>query len=719
MRQKLNIGILLTLGAILGSCFFYTQRAHAGALPVYISQVQITGGSGHTNDDFVELFNPNSQAVNLKGYRLVKRTAAGTVDTLIKSWTSDTIIPPFSFYLWANTGCANLPYPADGTTSGTLSDDNGVAVRFGASDSGALIDSISWGKANNTFRNVSAQNPGAGLALQRQDLYTENSNFSIAASHPRNSSVADKPAPPSSGGTATSTPQSETPAAVTVEGTEYKNKAEGIVFSELLVNPEGEDGGQEVVELENTGLEAADLRKWILRDGSGTSTVDFTIGSVQLLPGDVATITLPAGSFALDNQGDAIALLYPDGSQADALQYKGPAPERLSYQKYKDGWVWSLPSLGRKNFTKTYIGQSGLGVRISEVLANPVGEDEGKEWVELLNLGEEAIPLAGYRLDDAGTTLGPSNHAVALDDQGVLLPGEFLVVAIPEDAFQLKNDHGELRLFDAQQKMADAVTYEEAPEGKSYARSADGAWAYGIPTPGAASLVDQPLSGAFISELLPNPGEGREEFMELGNASLEPVLLKDLVLGSDSQRKALEKDVLLQPGQLFVFGASELPFSLRNSGGRIELFDQYGRRLSAVDYPAAPAGQSYSRDSGGSFFWTDVPTPGTANTIIQAAAVEKEPAATVPASRSVSEATVYKRLYAQQQELNARLEGELAALQQSVALLGPSENRIVEQVVPTSDTMQTAPTQHREGWLYGIISLLALVLAILLYRRIA
>jgi hypothetical protein len=164
MLRKQNIGILLTLGAILGSCFFYA-RAGAAPMPVYISQIQITGGAGHTGDDFIELFNPNPQPVNLKGYRLVKRTAAGTADTLIKSWTSDTFIPGYSFYLWASSAYASLPCTADVLTSGTLADDNGIAIRFGSSDTGQIIDSAAWGKAGGAFRNIFAQNPGAGQSL--------------------------------------------------------------------------------------------------------------------------------------------------------------------------------------------------------------------------------------------------------------------------------------------------------------------------------------------------------------------------------------------------------------------------------------------------------------------------------------------------------------------------------------------------------------------------
>ncbi|MDP3729330.1 MAG: lamin tail domain-containing protein [bacterium] len=118
---------------------------------VVISEVQITGGTGKTTNDFIELYNPTNTAFNLNGYRLVKRTKTGTTDTSIKSWTSDAFIPPRGFYLWANSGYTDIAITPDITTSGTIADDNGIALRLGAEDTGVIIDSVAWGVAENIF----------------------------------------------------------------------------------------------------------------------------------------------------------------------------------------------------------------------------------------------------------------------------------------------------------------------------------------------------------------------------------------------------------------------------------------------------------------------------------------------------------------------------------------------------------------------------------------
>jgi len=142
----------------------------ASPAKILINEVQIRGGAGKTDNDFIELYNPNDSPVNLKGYRLVKRTKTGTSDLLIKSWTDDAYIPAKGFYLWANSNYLEIPSQPDVTTTVTLSDDNGVAIRFGANDTGTVIDSVSWGEAQNIFveKSAFATNPGAYQSIQRK-----------------------------------------------------------------------------------------------------------------------------------------------------------------------------------------------------------------------------------------------------------------------------------------------------------------------------------------------------------------------------------------------------------------------------------------------------------------------------------------------------------------------------------------------------------------------
>lgn len=209
MKTKVIFLTFLTLLVHL-----YPLQAQAQA-QIYISQIQITGGEGKTREDFIELFNPNDAPFNLKGFRLVKRTEKGASDTSIKSWTDDVWVPAKSFYLWANSTFTSITITPDIKTTATISDDNGIAIRQGPEDTGAIIDSASWGKAENGFRKVLADNPIANQALVRSGLESDGSPFVIAVSKPRNSSqslTVSPPPPPPAAPEPAPAPQTQPPA---------------------------------------------------------------------------------------------------------------------------------------------------------------------------------------------------------------------------------------------------------------------------------------------------------------------------------------------------------------------------------------------------------------------------------------------------------------------------------------------------------------------------
>lgn len=135
-----------------------------------ISALQTTGGAGLTTNDFVKIFNPLAAQFNLKGHRLVKRTKTGSSDTSLKSWTSDTLVPAGGYYLWANSSFATISETPNATTTGSIADDNGVAIRFGEEDTGTIIDSVAWGAAANAFIESAPYptNPIANQILKRK-----------------------------------------------------------------------------------------------------------------------------------------------------------------------------------------------------------------------------------------------------------------------------------------------------------------------------------------------------------------------------------------------------------------------------------------------------------------------------------------------------------------------------------------------------------------------
>lgn len=172
LRQAGLPAFSASLGIVLGTLAFLTFTAKsvvtaANADHIVISEVQIAG-VGATND-FIELYNPTGSSVDLNGFRLVKRTATGSADTSIKAWSSETVVPANSYYLWANSGWTPA-VEADASTAATIAVNNGIALRQGPEDTGTIIDSFAWGTASNAFveGTVFGSNPSASGSAERK-----------------------------------------------------------------------------------------------------------------------------------------------------------------------------------------------------------------------------------------------------------------------------------------------------------------------------------------------------------------------------------------------------------------------------------------------------------------------------------------------------------------------------------------------------------------------
>ena len=129
------------------------------ALPspnLLISQVQ-AGGAVNANDEFIEIHNGGTAAVDLNGYRIVYRSQNGVNDVgPMAVWTTSTMIQPGQYMLIAATsydgGIAPDKVYDPTVCACSLSVTNGgVAIRQGDNNTGTIIDSLGWGTVTNGF----------------------------------------------------------------------------------------------------------------------------------------------------------------------------------------------------------------------------------------------------------------------------------------------------------------------------------------------------------------------------------------------------------------------------------------------------------------------------------------------------------------------------------------------------------------------------------------
>ncbi|MEI6596856.1 MAG: lamin tail domain-containing protein [bacterium] len=533
MRKKGGVFYLVKIMmilAVIGAGFFCTQKVLASQ-SILISEVQITGGPGKTENDFIELYNHTNSPFNLKGYRLVKRTKTGTTDTSIKSWSTDVFIPANGYFLWANSNYFDISVTPNATTTATISSDNGVAIRFGAADTGVIIDSVAWGQAQNIFveGSVFPTNPEANQSLERKiNLDTDNNNAdffvqenpnpqnsgTVIITPPEDQTVILPEVPPTNNNTATSSSFVENSFSSTLPA-EQKNNFGDVLINEFVSDPA--DNEVEWIEIFNKVNKEIDLTGWWIEEGSKAKTnLEGIIGVSG--SGRYKIIEKPPGS--LNNAGDIIILYDSSGKIIDQVVYgdwddgnssdNAPvAPDPGSTARKFDGYntynnlndfaITIKPTRGASNIiqvedevsseAKARFDFSG-DILISEILPNPTGDDTKFEFIEIYNAGKREVNLTGWSISNE------DNKKVNLEKiatSTIIKAGEFMIFLRSQTKIVLHNDQGQVKLF---QPLADkpfiTVDYKNGKEGWSY-NSLDykinGEWIWSeTETPGAINI---------------------------------------------------------------------------------------------------------------------------------------------------------------------------------------------------------------------------------------
>lgn len=501
--KSLHFKILLIITLFLGGFFISTKKINAEIFNhLIISEVQITGGPGQTTNDFIELYNPSNEIINLKGYRLSKRTKTGNEDTDIKSWSKDEFISAHAFYLWANSNYISIPQIPNATTTATISDDNGIALRFGKTNEGQIIDALAWGSAENIFKetNFYPNNPIANQSLERN---LETGIFNLQASpNPQNSQPSLEP-PPSE--TPQETPpqqaDNQTPSAPIVKITPIYSSSD-VVINEFISDPS--DNEVEWVELFNNTEREIDLENWAIEEGSESIT---TIKGL-IKPKNFFVVENPKGN--LNNSGDLIILKDLNNKIIDqviygnwddgALNDNAPkADDPLSVARVKDGqdtdndakdFKIAKSTKGGPNLFEEKDESYPRDIIISELLPNPKGNDLENEFIELKNMGDKEIDLNGWQIGDDSKNI----YIINKNDfaSTTIKSGGYFVIYRKQSGIALNNSGGEkVFLYQPDDNLINSVGYSGTiKEDESYSLDEKRFWAWSLtPTPKAENII--------------------------------------------------------------------------------------------------------------------------------------------------------------------------------------------------------------------------------------
>lgn len=454
----------------------------------------------------------------------------------------------------------------------------------------------------------------------------------------------------------------------------------GLVITEVMADAPG-TGSEfpEWIELVNTGEADASLAGLQVERVSGTSA-DTILADGVVAPGDhvvLAAADAVTYDFEVDVVYDGLNLV---GEAADLyLRCDGTELDHVSYAETDEGTAWQLdpeaedsvsnddadrwcaattalgdgfgtPGEPNVSCPEPVVCPEGADVAITEVLPDSAADDEGWEFVEVVNLGVEAVPVSCIELLEGETVRGLE------DCTGSVQPGELLLLARDPASFPdvplvcgvgiSLNNSGEaslgLSVSDAAGAWTSvfemACTPPECPFDSGVSAQVDPG-AYGsadmadwcastsmngsdLATPGTANEAcgeedtGSPDTGPdatpcaeaelLLTEVMPNPSQVTDdhgEYVEVYNAGdttvdldglEEPCSISDTTLLAPGSWLVLVKDDVTKTNGGIEGGVSCGSFaSIVNTGGTVEL--ACDTTLDSYTYGAATEGVAIQR----------------------------------------------------------------------------------------------------------------------------
>ncbi len=300
--------------------FFILPKNTRADAHIVINEIMI-GEKNNSKNEFIELYNPTNDPINLEGYKLKKETDLDKFYYLVNPSGFKGKIPSKGYFLIASPDyfsvvSADLAYS---NKSNSLASGNAV-ILYDKEDK--IVDKVGFGLAKDFEGSLPATSPSDGESIERKEIGKDtddnNKNFEIKKEpSPRNSSYGVIPEKES----------------------EPKKYSDEIKINEVFPNPKGKDDS-EFIELYNCSKEKVDLSGYILKDSSKNGKYEIPNGT-EIKPNGYFLIYKEKFKFALNNSNETIYLFNPNKKEIDRMNYVESAKENISYNFDGQKWHWS------------------------------------------------------------------------------------------------------------------------------------------------------------------------------------------------------------------------------------------------------------------------------------------------------------------------------------------------------------------------------------------
>jgi hypothetical protein len=327
----------------------FIEPTHVPPQAVLINEVAWSGTLASSSDEWIELHNPGAVSISLTGWKLTD----GADISISLSGT----LAAYSFYLLERTDDSTVSdIPADGIYTGSLRDAGEVLQLLGPA--GELVDSAnSSGGSWPAGRSSPKASMELGDAPGNWGSFTGYNGNGLDASGdpirgtPRQTNSLFFPTP--------------TPTGIPSR----------VVINELLIRPrqdwEGTGGAttaDEFIELYNAGSLPVYLKGWWLDDVANGGSAPYDLPGVTISPGGFAVFFHTKSKIALNDSGDTVRLLAPDGRTIDQISYLRIRAAGLSYGRLPDGsdnigyGLWPTPRMPNLPFEVPVVSRFYFGL---------------------------------------------------------------------------------------------------------------------------------------------------------------------------------------------------------------------------------------------------------------------------------------------------------------------------------------------------------------------
>ncbi len=343
----------------------------AGALSVLINEVAWMGTSFSSTDEWIELYNPGSQPVDLTNWRLYSSTDNNpSIVFSVSNCVPDCIIPAGGYFVIAS----NADAFNDGVHASLVPD---YVIPFSLNNEGEVLRLVDPGNAIVDTANSDGGSWPAGAgsptysSMERRGSQTDGFFAWSTYSNPANS---ETPAPPpypnplvyDHGGnfikgtpgqanwglsvTQTPTFTATPPRTATPTRTPTKRPTATAYLSRLVLineflprpgsdwNHDGQiDVYDEFIEIINADSVDINLKGWQLDDQASAGSEPFVLPDKVLKPGQRAVYYGLQSNILLSDGGDTVRLIRSNGEVADLQEYKFARFPDVSECQYPEG----------------------------------------------------------------------------------------------------------------------------------------------------------------------------------------------------------------------------------------------------------------------------------------------------------------------------------------------------------------------------------------------